>query len=195
MARKYISTTETAKMIRKSLKEAFPGVKFSVVSSKYSGGSSINIRWTDGPTTEQVDEITSRFEGAYFDGSIDYKGYRYAMIGGEQVHFSVDFIFTVREYSDESLKLAINGVFVAYPGNCREYVKKHGIVTLDDYKCGNLWNRMVIEGGSFQDCSMQACINKNLAKRSFCETHDSKTAGAVFFTHDDGYSRFQTVCA
>lgn len=195
MARKYISTTETAKMIRKSLKEAFPGVKFSVVSSKYAGGSSINIRWTDGPTDEQVNEITSRFEGAYFDGSIDYKGYRYAMIGGEQVHFSADFIFLNRGYSDEALKLAIYGVSVEFPGNFKSYVEKHGIVTLDDYKCGNLWNRMVIEGGSFTECGMQAMINKNLAKRSFCETQNSKTAGAVFFTHDDGYSRFQTVCA
>jgi uncharacterized protein with HEPN domain len=36
MSRKYISTTETAKLIRKSLKEAFPEVKFSVLSQ---------IRW------------------------------------------------------------------------------------------------------------------------------------------------------
>ena len=72
---------------------------------------------------------------------------------------------------------------------------KQGIVTIDDYKTGALWNRMVIEGGSFTECGMQAMINKNLAKRSFCETQNSKTAGAIFFTHDDGYSRFQSVSA
>ena len=195
MARKYISTTDTAKLIRKSLKEAFPGVKFSVVSSKYSGGSSISIKWIDGPTTEQVDEITSRFEGSYFDGSIDYKGSRYAMMSGEQVHFSADFIFTHRGNSEMAINLAIYGLSVAYPGNFRDYVAKHGIVTIEDYNTGNLWNRMLIEGGSFTEGGMQAMINKNLAKRSFCETRDSKTAGAIFFTHDDGYSRFQSVSA
>jgi hypothetical protein len=117
------------------------------------------------------------------------------MMGGEQVHFSADFIFTRREYSEMAINLAIYGVSVEYPSNFRDYVAKHGIVTIEDYNTGNLWNRMVIEGGSFTECGMQAMINKNLAKRSFCETCDSKTAGAVFFTHDDGYSRFGSVAA
>lgn len=195
MARKYISTTDTAKLIRKSLKEAFPGVKFSVVSSKYSGGSSISIKWIDGPTSEQVDEITGRFEGSYFDGSIDYKGSRFAMMGGEQVHFSADFVFTRREYSDEAIVDAVTALVTKYPGNYREFAEKHGAFAIESYKRGDYWSKMLIEGGSFTEGSMQAMVNKEATKRSYCETRPSKTAGAIFFTHDDGYSRFQSVSA
>lgn len=38
MSNKYISCKDTAVMMRKALKEAFPGVKFSVRSDVYSGG-------------------------------------------------------------------------------------------------------------------------------------------------------------
>lgn len=69
----YISTTETAKLIRAQLKAAFPGQKFSVRSDKYAGGSSITVGWTDGPTTKQVDTVTSIFSGSHFDGMIDLK--------------------------------------------------------------------------------------------------------------------------
>lgn len=195
MARKYISTTDTAKLIRKSLKEAFVGVRFSVISDKYSGGSSIRIRWIDGPTTEQVDEIVGRFEGSYFDGSIDYKGSRFAMMGGEQVHFSADFVFTTREHSDEAIVDAVTSLVTEYPGNYREFSEKHGAFSIEDFKRGDYWNKFLIEGGSFTENSMQAMVNKAFAKRSYCETRDSRTAGAIFFTHDDGYSRFQSVSA
>jgi len=45
----YESTADTAKRVRKALKHYFPAVKFSVHSKVYSGGSSIDVRWTDGP--------------------------------------------------------------------------------------------------------------------------------------------------
>lgn len=68
-----ISCAETAKLVRKALKAAFPGQKFSVRSSSYSGGASIHISWVDGPTTTAVDAITDLFSGAGFDGMIDLK--------------------------------------------------------------------------------------------------------------------------
>lgn len=68
---RWIKTAEVAKLIRKHLKEAFPGQKFYVRSSSYSGGSSISVGWTDGPTTREVKAVTGPFQGARFDGSID----------------------------------------------------------------------------------------------------------------------------
>ena len=44
-----VSLTDTAKLIRATLKAKFPGIKFSVRSSRYAGGSSIDVRWNDGP--------------------------------------------------------------------------------------------------------------------------------------------------
>lgn len=68
---RYIDTAEVARMMRPQLKRVFPGVKFSVRIDRYAGGSSIDVRWTDGPTTEQVEAVTHGFQGARFDGMID----------------------------------------------------------------------------------------------------------------------------
>ena len=54
---KYLSVVETARIIRKALKNKFEGTKFSVRSDKNAGGASINISWTDGPTSKEVEEI------------------------------------------------------------------------------------------------------------------------------------------
>jgi hypothetical protein len=58
----YLSCAETAKLVRKVLKTAFQGVKFSVRSDTYSGGASIDIRWTDGPNprSRRIDRAALR---------------------------------------------------------------------------------------------------------------------------------------
>lgn len=70
-----IDTAEVAKMIRVELKKAHAGVKFSVRTDRYAGGSSISVGWTDGPTRDQVEKVTAPFAGARFDGMIDLKSY------------------------------------------------------------------------------------------------------------------------
>jgi hypothetical protein len=67
----YLSCAETAKLIRVQLKAKFPGVKFSVKSSVYSGGASIRVGYTDGPTQKMVEAVTNAFAGGGFDGMID----------------------------------------------------------------------------------------------------------------------------
>ena len=69
----YLSVTETAKLVRAALAKHFPGVKFSVRSSSYSGGASITASWTDGPRARLVEPILHGFEGASFDGMNDLK--------------------------------------------------------------------------------------------------------------------------
>ena len=102
-----ISTTDTAKMIRKEVKHYFPNVKFSVRSHSYSGGSSIDVSWTDGPTTKEVDAIVKRFQGASFDGMIDLKSYHnsFVILEGStlpvEVHYGADYVFTNRDLSPE----------------------------------------------------------------------------------------------
>jgi hypothetical protein len=67
----WISTADTAKCVRRALADAFPGVRFSVRSKVYSGGSSITVHWTDGPSTRDVDSVIGVFAGRDFDGMID----------------------------------------------------------------------------------------------------------------------------
>jgi hypothetical protein len=71
METRYLSCAETAKLVRTALKKNFPGVKFSVRSSVYSGGASIDVSWVLGPTTKEVEAVAGQYESADFDGSID----------------------------------------------------------------------------------------------------------------------------
>jgi len=68
-----VSVVDTAKLVRRALKRAFPGQKFRVRSRSYSGGASISVRWTDGPTEPEVRAIVAPYAGADFDSSIDLK--------------------------------------------------------------------------------------------------------------------------
>lgn len=70
---RYLSCAETAKLVRAALKQAFPGQKFSVRSRTYAGGASIDVSWTDGPQSADVDVLVTRYAGAGFDGMIDLK--------------------------------------------------------------------------------------------------------------------------
>lgn len=71
-----LSCAETAKLVRQALKLAFPGVKFSVKSSVYTGGASIDVGWTDGPAEKRVEAVTNAYRGGDFDGMIDLQIYR-----------------------------------------------------------------------------------------------------------------------
>lgn len=71
---RYIDTAEVAKLVRKHLKKAFPELParfFSVRLSRYSGGSSISVNWTDGPTDAEVEKVTHAFGSARFEGMSD----------------------------------------------------------------------------------------------------------------------------
>lgn len=64
-----------AKNMRRELTEAFPGVKFSVRSESYSGGCSIRVSWTDGPSRDDVEKITNKYQYGWFDGMEDLYNY------------------------------------------------------------------------------------------------------------------------
>lgn len=108
---RYVSVTDTAKLVRKALKEHFPSIKFSVRSSSYSMGASIDIEWTDGPCSKAVDEVVDQFKGADFDGMQDLKVPRKSMLNGEPVRFMADYIHGQRHYSIEFLS-AVAQAFV-----------------------------------------------------------------------------------
>ncbi len=99
--KRWVSLADTAKLIRQDLKRHFPGIKFQVRSKSYSGGSSINVRWTDGPVQKDVESVIKVYEGAEFDGMIDLKSYvDREMPDGTIVHYGVDYVFANREYSN-----------------------------------------------------------------------------------------------
>lgn len=185
-----MSCTDTAKLVRKCLKEAFPAVKFSVRSDTYSMGASINVSWEDGPCEAQVDPIVDRLRGAYFDGIEDYKGSRFAMMttedGLRQVSFGADFINLSRSHSDQALDRAIGSVYRRYHQNFREAQME--MPTVVDYRKGRLFNVRVpgVHGQCGAD-SLQDSIRRTAGKHTFVlKVVKSKTASGIFVTHTDG---------
>lgn len=180
----YISTVDTAKLIRKALGESFKGIKFSVKSSIYAGGSSINVKWIDGPNTAQVEAVIGIFNGSYFDGSIDYKGCRYAMIDGVQTRFGADFIFCNREYSDALKQKALDRVYRQFKGNFIELGLDRP--TVEKYNKGQYFTTYLIKG-SFYSLSQEVYqVLQKMSDRLLVEK--SPTAGKVIYLGNDGYS-------
>jgi hypothetical protein len=62
-----LSRTQTAHLIRVTLKRTFPGIKFSVVVEVRSDHGTIDISWDDGPAWEGVDGVVKPLEGHRFD--------------------------------------------------------------------------------------------------------------------------------
>jgi hypothetical protein len=166
---KYLSCADTAKLIRQSLKEAFPKIKFAVRSSTYSGGASINVSWIDGPNEPQVKAVAGTFSGAYFDGMTDFKGSTYAMIDGQQVRFGADFVFCNRRHSRALCeKIALRSHYA-------------GVEVKGSDELG-YWLDSRDESAVFW-------LRQSLHKHSDrLKVEKSRTAGKVIYLGNDGYS-------
>jgi hypothetical protein len=75
-AGKYASHALGAKNLKKELARAFPGVKFSVKSDSYTGGDSISVSWTCGPTAKAVESVSNKYQECDFNGMEDIEEYR-----------------------------------------------------------------------------------------------------------------------
>lgn len=181
----HISCTETAKLMRTSLKESFPGQKFSVQSKIYAGGSSISVLWHDGPNDAQVSYVTDRFEGAYFCGMSDYKGTNKHMLDGRQVTFGANFIFTNRIFSNGTIQKGINACFIKNSENWKEEGVSQPPV--DDYNNGLLYAVTDPKRHCVGGQSLQHDITEQIWRRSYCATHASLTLDRIHFLGDDGY--------
>ena len=121
-----------AKNIRRHLKHAFPGVKFSVTTAR--GVSSVRIRWQDGPTIAAVDAVVDRYAAGSFDGMTD--GYNYERSPWTEVFGSERYINTSREHSDALIEHAINEAFATQAVNLQGIERP----TVVAYRSGALWS-------------------------------------------------------
>lgn len=121
---RYISTKETAVLVRQALKASFPGTKFSVRMGTGTGSAWLSVTWVDGPTDEQVRPILNRYEGSRWNanGRDEYvpKPDTLLYLEGEElpsvVHFVVSGINTHRSMSDEVQKEVISRIVKALDG-------------------------------------------------------------------------------
>ena len=71
--RYWLDVTDVAKLVRARLRAKFPEVRFRVTSSRYSGGASVSVTWTDGPKERDVRAVVGAYSGKGFDGMTDYE--------------------------------------------------------------------------------------------------------------------------
>jgi len=104
--RRVTEAAKCAKAIRAELKENFPAIKFNVTSKTYSGGNSVNIKWVDAVSSEEVEKIVSKYEQGTFNPMEDIYEYNNSIDGLPQVKF----LFCSRSISDESIQKALDGL-------------------------------------------------------------------------------------
>lgn len=122
-----------AKNIRKELKKAFPAIKFSVRSSSYSGGNSINVDYVDGVARVEVEAIVNKYQYGSFNGMEDI--YEYSRDYWNDAFGGTKYLFVNREYSDEFVIGVLNNLKSQYDLFCGEECP-----TFEDYKTGKMWN-------------------------------------------------------
>lgn len=108
--------TLAASNIRKELKRAFPDQVFRVTSKSYSGGCSVDIHWTHGPTRAQVTAITGKYENSSFDGMTDCSSPR--KTPHNQIFGGAKYVMEKREYENIFLKQLHRAL-------CKEYGKEY----------------------------------------------------------------------
>ncbi|ORM71089.1 LPD29 domain-containing protein [Pantoea rwandensis] len=115
--------------IRKELKAKFPGVKFSVRKRSYD---SISVNWTDGPTEEQVREITVKYRDSYFDGMQDMSVSCSSPFN--EIYGGVGYVFIDRDYSDAMKQQAIGILMIKY-----DHLLDGEDISVARYNTGELW--------------------------------------------------------
>lgn len=93
------NAAKAAALIRKEIKAAFPGLKFSCTSENYSGGDSIRVKLTDQSATTRnaIKAMTAKYQYGHFDGMTDC--YNYDNVKNDLPQ--VKFLFVDNEMSEE----------------------------------------------------------------------------------------------
>lgn len=175
---RHIDSAETAKLAIKALAQVFPGVKFSRKTSRYSGGSSVDIGWDDGPTTSQVEEVVGHMKGATFDSMTDCKNYhnteeivgltRQGDVLTETVSYGNDYIFCNREYSPDAAQLAFN----ALKSDDRPTLTRCGYVTIGADATLTVTHTKYLRSWDVRNADGTPIFDADLAIREWLSHHD-----------------------
>jgi len=146
-----------AKAIRKELKEAFKGVKFSVTSESFSMGDAVRVNWEDGPTDDQVKAITSKYQYGSFNGMEDM----YENTNCNDDLPQSKYVSLSRDYSDGAKEAAI------------ATIKEVDGITIDfEYSKCNYSGEMVLKVTDTylenMDCYAEVYVRRYLWKIDFC---------------------------
>lgn len=96
--------------IKEELQNKFKGVKFSCKSDSFAGGNSVNIEWTDGPTINEVEVISQKYQYGSFNGMEDLYEYTNNREDIPQVKYVQE-----RRNQSEELKALLHAFSAQFP--------------------------------------------------------------------------------
>lgn len=104
-----LTPADAAKILTKTLKASFPGVKFTRKLGRGTAWGSLDVFWTDGPTVAEVDSVCAPFVGKGFDGMTDSTTHIRTAIVVDGVAFEsgIGFISTSRHASDKAVAVKV----------------------------------------------------------------------------------------
>lgn len=91
-------SARASKAIKAELKKVFPTVKFSVSSDNFAGGDAVRIKYVDGPLTESVQNVVSRYQYGSFNSFEDI----YEIDNKDESIDQVKYVTVSRTFSDEA---------------------------------------------------------------------------------------------
>lgn len=156
-----------AKAIREELKLNFPDYKFSVTSESFSGGNSVRISWTNGATTDQVDNIVNKYQYGHFNGMEDIYEYSNRVEGLPQVKY----VSTNRTVSEELINRLEIDFKNFYNSDVNDYdhwsvknVVRRMLYKLEIVNADNIkgW-KLINDSGSLENCYGFDFINEEEA--------------------------------
>jgi hypothetical protein len=166
---KYNSLTVGSKNIRRELKRAFPETKFSVRSRSYSGGCSIDINWTDGPTSEEVEKITSKYQEGSFNGMEDIYEYSSTNVWPD-VFGGAKYVMWNRQYSKEAYLQAVAAVEKEYDIELKvSYSYHNGLEECESPYISQENDVNIYANNSYLQYGSRA-VNQKLSETSYEET-------------------------
>ncbi|MCZ4537757.1 hypothetical protein O4159_20345 [Gordonia terrae] len=131
------STTETAAIMRKTLRASWPGVKFSVRQGRGTGSAWIGVSWTDGPRESEVKAVVDGFRSASFNGMTDsYDTLPDRLVAitptelPEMVRYGCDGVNVERHYSPAAVQ-TVTRELLADNEHLRELLAAVDVDTLD----------------------------------------------------------------
>ena len=60
-----------AKAVKAELTKIYPAIKFEVRSENFSMGNAVRINYTDGPTINEIEKTTNKYQYGHFNGMED----------------------------------------------------------------------------------------------------------------------------
>jgi hypothetical protein len=139
MSKRKLSThAAAAKMIRAELKKH--GIKASVRSSTYSGGTSIRVSLkNEAPwTVKAIEDFCAKFEYGHFDGMFDI--YEYSNVRDDVPQ--VKYLFVENEFDDEMREKAyrfLRGYMGAYENHPEHYKDAADLRGSSDWVSTEVW--------------------------------------------------------